>query len=189
MIIPGHLALVARSDPKPYEEGVYFLAQTITQTLSLAFFYYRLTRQLTNGSLSGVDYAQARYSHIACHNMIAINMNKLIEKRKDSWNFHQLYKEWCRFIHDVNEQQVVLGAINDLRVKLSSISDYRRGKIAHQSKNDEIGIATALPREIKYLDDIVRIMDMFIDGQIPYSLYLHESSEKLDLRSELNLDS
>ncbi|MCI0563408.1 MAG: hypothetical protein MN733_33450 [Nitrososphaera sp.] len=186
-IIPGPHAKVIRPNPNRYQEGVYFLARTVEQILSLAFFYHRLTDQLTSGSLSGIEYEQARYSHIACHSMLVVELHKLVDNNKDAWSFDQLFKEWKRYEHDQEKQSIVLAAIADLKVKLAALTGYRHEKLAHQSKKIQMTQLTALPSKIKHLQEIVEVMDMFVAGPIPYTLYLHDTLEQLDLRDLMDL--
>ncbi len=181
-IILGPDAKVIGADPNRYQEGVYFLARTIERILSLAFFYHRLTDQLTSGCLSGIEYEQARYSHIACHSMIVVDLDKLVDQKKAAWSFDQLFKEWKRYEHNQEKQSTVHAAIADLEGKLAASTDYRNEKVAHQSKKIQMTEWNALPRKIKHLQEIVEVMDMFVASPIPYTLYLHDTSEELDLR-------
>lgn len=186
-IIPGHLAMVQTSDDRPYAEGVRFLSRIIHETLALSFFYQRLAWQMNNGIHHGVDYDQARFCHLACFHTMVINIAKLIEKDSKTWNFRQLHREWSRYEHDVINQDEVLSAIKNLRENLAWIEEYRHHKAAHQTKDDRTSILTALPQDIQSLGNVVRMMDMFVDGKIPYTLHLTESGEEIDLREKLGV--
>lgn len=186
-VIPGHLAMVQRSDDRPYAEGVHFLARIIQETLALYFFYLRLANQLKEDDLRGVEYTQAWYCYVACFQTMVINITKLIEEDRSTWNFRQIFREWSRYEHDVMKKKEVSSAIATLQEELSWIEDYRHRKAAHQTKDDQTTILTALPHELKSLRDILGMMDKFVDGNIPYTLHLHESGEEIDLRKELSL--
>jgi hypothetical protein len=142
---------------------------------------------MAEGDLHGIDDEQARVCQVACFDTIVVNTAKLIEKRSDSWNFYQLYKEWRRYMPDETKGKKALGAIDDLRAKLDWLEHYRHTKAAHQTKDDKVTTFTVLPPDIDFLSDVVRVMDMFVDGKIPYALYLGESGQQLDLRKELCL--
>jgi len=186
-IIPGQLAMVHRSDSRRYADGVHFLARIIREILILTLLYRRSLAQMKSGALHGLDYEQTRFASIAYFDTIVINIAKLIESRRDSWNFDQLYREWRRYEPDEDRQKKVLAAVASLRDKLHWLKDYRDENAAHQSKDKEITTLHALPSDIPSVADVVALMDMFVDGGIPYFLYLHESGDQVDLRSELGL--
>jgi hypothetical protein len=186
-ILPASEAHFVRSSPSRYQEGVYFLAQIVERCLANAFFYHRLEDQIASGRLHGVKYEQARYSSIAIHDSIVADFHKLAEKRKDTWNLWQLHKEWSKYQNDTSLQKKVISLIMDLELRFKSLSTYRHDQIAHQSKSLKMTQLTALPRRIIHLDKIVQVVDLFVDGEIPYSLYLHESGEEIDLRKGLNI--
>lgn len=186
-MVPGSLALVHHSDNREYSVGVYFLAKIIKETLIFAYFFKRMTIQLTRENYSGVDYEQTRYCQVACFTSIVVNIAKLIEDKKDTWNYEQLFKVWSRYETDGAKKSIVSDSIKELKSHLKWIKQYRHTKIAHQTKDDEISILHFHPNDINFLCDVVAVMDMFVDGAIPYKLYLHESGEELDLRKELNL--
>jgi len=82
MIIPGNLAQVVKSsDPSPYEEAVYFLADIVHEILTLSYFYHRILIQFSEDMYSGLDYEQAKCSLVACHNLIVVNLAKLVESK------------------------------------------------------------------------------------------------------------
>ena len=187
MVIPGQLAIVDRSDDRPYAQGLHFLARIMRETLGHVFFYRRLTKQLKGGSLQGLDYEQARFSHIATFDAIVVNVTKCIEQRGDTWNLDQLFKEWRKYEHEEAKGKEVLAAIERLRVKFEWLEQFRHRRAAHQTKDDEVTMLTSLPDDIRGIAELVEVLDMFVEGQIPYPLYLHESSMELDLRKELGL--
>jgi hypothetical protein len=119
--------------------------------------------------------------------MLVIELNKLIERRRDSWNFEQLEKEWRRLVPDAKRWAQVLDAVSRLKAELRWVSRYRGENVAHQSKADKETIFTALPDEAPSLAKVVELMDMFVEGAIPYKVYLHDTQAELDLRIELGL--
>ena len=186
-VIPGHLAMVHRSDDRPYAEGVHFLARIIQETLTLYFFYRRLANQMKVNDLQGIELTQAWYCYVACFQTMVVNIAKLIEEDRNTWNFRQLYREWSRYEHDVQKQDEVSKSIDNLQDGLSWIEEYRHQKAAHQTKNDQTTMLTAMPQELTSLPDLVGMLDMFVEGKIPYTLHLHESGEKIDLRKEIQV--
>ena len=161
--------------------------QIVERCLAYAFFYHQLVDQMNSGALHGVEYEQARYSSIAIHDSIVVDFYKLVEKRRDSWNLLQLHKEWCKYENDIALQDTVLSFINDLEHRLKSLSTYRSKQVAHQSKEIKMTQLFAPPRRIVHLDKIVHVLDQFVDGEIQYSLYFHESGEEIDLRKALSV--
>jgi len=94
-------------------------------------------------------------------------------------------KEWARYIHDYDLIEEVSADIDKLREKTKGFIVLRHEKLAHQSKKDKIKRLTAMTRKIPYLDVVVNLMDKFVEGTIPYILYVQDSSEEVDLRREL----
>lgn len=186
-IIPGKYAMVSRSNPTRYQEGVFFLARMIQQILSFVFFYQRITEQLTSGTLSGLEIEQVRHTHIALHSMIVIDLHKLVDHGRNNWSFMQLFKEWEKYEHDQTKLSVVKDAIEILEKKLESLTTHRHNEEAHLSKKGQMSDLTTLPTKINNLQEIVNVMDMFVASPIPYSLYVHDTSEEINLRDEMNL--
>jgi hypothetical protein len=186
-LISGKSALFVRANPSLYQEAVYFLGRLVERTLALSFFYHMLIDQMNSGTLQGVEYELARYSHIAIHDLIVSNMHKLIEQKRNTWNLQQLFKEWSKYQKDPQLQQEAKNEIDDLKKILERLTEYRHDHIAHQSKKVKMTMLTVLPDRIEYLSDIVRVMDLFVDGEIRYSLYLHESEERIDLRKHFEI--
>ena len=186
-IIPAREAHLTRSNPTRYQEGVFFLARLVKECLSYAFFYHRLIDQMRSGDLQGVEYEQARFSSFAIHDSIIVIFHKLVEGRRDSWNLRQLHKEWCKYQQDKTAQQSVLDLIKALEQKLQPLVDYRHDKVAHESKSVKMTMLTSLPDRIGHLESIVTVVDQFVDGDISYSLYLHESGEEINLRNALDI--
>lgn len=186
-IVLGKYAMILRSNLNRYEEGVWHLARMIERILSYAHFYNRLTDQLINANLSDLDYEQVRYSQIACYDVAVIDLHKLVESKKDTWNFDQLFKEWKKYEHHKEKQNTAKNSISDLRKALASQIEYRHEKVAHQSKRIKPTNVTVLPTQIDYLQDVVNLMDIFVDGPINYTLYLHNANQELDLRKLLAL--
>jgi hypothetical protein len=186
-VISGSLAMVHRTDHRPYAEGLHFLARTVQHTLCLAYFYRRLANQIAEGILRGIDHEQARFSQIACFTAIVVDVAKLLEDRKDSWNLVQLHKEWRKYVPDPTKREELMAAIDDLAARLAWVQGRRHNKEAHQTKADELTTFTALPPTMDSVSDVVRVLDMFVDGTIPYRLHLHDSGEDIDLRAEFAL--
>jgi len=181
------MAHAITSNPSPYEEGVYFLTTTVHEVLTLSFFYQRLANELASGALSGIPYEQAWYAHVAMFDLIAVDLSRLIENRGDSWNFDQLFKLWVRLVNDSSRQRATRQAINGRATRFDWLAHYRKNKVAHRSKKIPSNQLTALPQNVDGLDEVARVMDMFVEGQIPYILHFHASSQQINLRVELGI--
>jgi len=186
-IIDGRLAMVHRSDNRPYAEGLHFLARIVQETMCLAYFYRRLEGQLAGGTLHGVECEQARWSQIACFKAIVVNVAKLLEDRKDTWNLVQLHKEWSKYVPDRKVHHQTMTAIHTLRKKLAWVQGRRHEREAHQTKADQLTLLTALPPSMDFVKEVAEVMDLFVEGKIPYQLYLHESGEEIDLRAQFGI--
>lgn len=186
MLIPGNLARVVQSEnPSLYKQAVYFLANTVNEILALSYFYHRISTQISEGMYSGIDYEQARYSRGACFNLIVVNMAKLVETGPKVWNFQELKKKWREYIKDDELVKDVSNDIEKLRKMINGLVSLRHEKIAHQSKKDTITTLIATPRQIPFLHEVVNLMDRFVEGTIPYNLYIHDGSQEINLRLEL----
>jgi lysyl-tRNA synthetase class I len=186
-IIKGKSAFIVRSSPTKYQEAIYFMARTVQDILTNAFFYHRLNDQMSSGEIKGVDFAQARFSSYAIFDSISVDISKLLEKKKNSWNFGQLFKEWTKYENDTDEENEVKAAISLLETTFRWLIDFRHDKVAHQSKKIEMTMLTALPQRIKNLKEVVETLDLFVDGEIPYRLHLLENGDDIDLRAGMGL--
>jgi hypothetical protein len=134
-----------------------------------------------------MEHEKAYYSFMACHTVIVAEIHKLLDKRQDSWSFDQLFQEWKLLEHDVSRHAAVSASIRSLQKTLSFQSDYRNTRLAHQSKGVRPTDLTALPEKIDHLQEVLDVMDEFVSSPIPYSLFMHDLGEELDLRSLLGL--
>jgi hypothetical protein len=182
-IASGKSVFLVRSSPTKYQKALYFVARTVRSALINAFFYHRVDDQLGSGKLNGVDYEQARFSSYALFDAVAVDISKLLEKRKDAWNLQQLASEWKKHEKDPNKHREVTKRRGELESNYEWLSKYRHEKVAHQGKRIEMTMLTALPPRIRGLDKVVEILDLFVDGEVPYTLYLHENGVEINLRA------
>jgi hypothetical protein len=137
--------------------------------------------------LKGVDSEQERYAQIATFTTIVINVAKLLENKSTTWNLLQLCKEWTRYApskHAIKDAQATIAAV---QAKLAWLVELRHSNEAHQTKTNPLTLLTVPPLKIDFMPDLVRAVDVFADGPIPYTLHLHESGQNLDLRAEFGL--
>lgn len=166
-----------------YDRGLYYLSRMVHELLSA--YYYSQQNQIRfipeAKHESHWQNEEPRFIKKVIDIFIEVTLAKFIEKKKDSWNLHQLSKEAKKL--NWPDYQEIEGKISDFEQNLKSIKNNRNERYAHTAKKNR---PTHLHFMIGgYKDTIVnamRILDMFVDGEIPYKLHMGKLGE-IDLRS------
>lgn len=183
----GETALVGRTKPTEYEEGLYHVAHTVRDMLTLAFFYGRLRGELRGEALSAIDREQSRWSSIACLELAETYIRTLFDSDKRSWSFHQLLKLRKRLAHAREEEREIQDRIDKLEQTFAEDKGSRAASTARGTKAFEMRGHASSPDRVGHLQELLELMDLFVSSPIPYKLPTSTQAVDWDLRELLRL--
>jgi hypothetical protein len=182
----GEYAYVQGTGESMYDHGMIYLSIMIHELLT-AYYYSQQNdlRMLPEEVYENKwQNQEPRFIGKAIDIFIEVTLSKLIERKNNTWNFHQLLQE-AQLLNwdDILElKQTIL----DFRNNILFIKNNRDERYAHTSKDNRPNVLSTMAGDYrKFIIQAMSILDMFVDGVIPYTIIGKESTE-IDLREFIN---
>ncbi|MEW6717621.1 MAG: hypothetical protein AB1345_08975 [Chloroflexota bacterium] len=191
----GEWAYVLGTGDSKYDLGLYYLSGMIHELLTAYYYSHLNASRHVSEEIYEIksENEGLRFLEKVLSVFITVTLSKLIEHKRDTWNFHQLLKEAKSL--DWADYKEIEQAIADFEKKIRFIKDNRDERFAHTSKANQPNVFHVMA--VGYDGFIIEAMitlDMLVEGMIPYEL-TDSSSNEVDLRAfidqkkDLRLDS
>ncbi len=181
----GRWAYVIGTGNSKYDLGLYYLSREINELLT-AYYYSRLNAsRLVPEEVYEIksENAEPRFLEKVLSVFVSVTLSKLIEHKRDTWNFHQLLKE-AKNLNWANYREIEQ-AVTEFEKKIKYIKNSRDELFAHTSKANRPNVLHIMPDYDGFIIEAMKTLDMFVEGMIPYKLTDSESNE-VDLRAFIN---
>jgi hypothetical protein len=184
----GNWVMVQGIGSTDYDLGLYYVSDTVRVLLETSYYAVRnLSRQIPSEEFEiKKENLEVIFINRVLKTYLDVNLAKLVDNRKDVWSFPQLLKAIKTFgWPDVNEIEQEIKAF---AIDIRHITKARHERHAHTSRENKPNVIHAPMKLDKYINVIKKAVDLtdrFVDGTIPYILYLDEH-EEYDLREMIS---
>ncbi|MBI5950529.1 MAG: hypothetical protein HY865_02630 [Chloroflexi bacterium] len=177
----GKWAYVIGTGDSKYDLGLYYLSRMIHELLTSHYYSSLNASRLVPEEVYEIKSENAELSFLdkVLSIFVSVTLSKLIEHKRDTWNFHQLLKE-TKSLNWVDYREIEQ-AVTEFEKKIGYIKNCRNELFAHTSKTNQPNALHFMPSYDEPIIDAMNTLDMFVENVIPYKLNELESNE-VDLR-------
>ena len=182
----GKFASVQGTGESSFDQGLYYLSIMIHELLTAYYYSQQNGLRMLPEDVDENKWQnqEPRFIGKAIDIFVEVTLSKLIECNRKTWNFHQLLKEAKEL--NWTDIEILVLAISDFLKKISFIKDNRDEQYAHTSKdNQPHTLHTLVGGYREFIFQAMSILDMFVEGIIPYTI-IGKESMKIDLRAIIN---
>jgi hypothetical protein len=184
----GEWAMVHTTGSTDYDLGLFYISKVVDELLQTYYYAKINLSKMVPQEVHEIKKENYEFSFI--HRVFCahldINLYKLIDTNKKAWSFLKLQGITREF--DWGDKVEIGNAINAFSNKLKEHRLARHERHAHisqQNKPNVIHVSARLGRYQIVIREAMELLDRFVDGKIPYSLYYSEIDD-YDLREMIS---
>jgi hypothetical protein len=180
----GEWVVIHTTGSTDYDLGLFYMSGVVRELLQ-TYYYAKINLSKTVPQeiyeIKRENYEFSFIHRIFCAHL-DINLYKLIDTNKKAWSFIKLQRVTREF--NWGDKDEIENAIHSFSSKLKEHKLARHQRHAHisqQNKPNVIHVSARLERYQIIIREAMELLDRFVDGKIPYSLYYSEIDD-CDLR-------
>lgn len=181
----GKWAYVMGTGDSKYDIGLYYLSRMMFELLTAYYYSCLNASRLVPEEVYEIksENAEPRFLEKVLSVFISVTLSKLIEHKRDTWNFDQLLKE-TKSLNWADYREIEQ-AVTEFEKKIRYIKNNRDERFAHTSKTNRPNVLHFMPDSDGFIIEAMKTLDMFVEDMIPYEMTDSESNE-VNLRAFIN---